>query len=243
MLQERDLEILKFAFKFRVVSYDQIRRKFFAASDGSAPRRRIVELCDVHLLKADFVYFRKKPVKCVSLTEKGWERIGAAWPFTVDRPHFKSESPEHDLRLAELHSRFECLSLYDDFLSENLLQSSSALLDTPEYRDLVNLQADGALALKDENGRRYLYSVELEISKKTIERIQKKLSAYYRAGGIDGVIYVCAHHEIRDLIAKVDRDVRTDKASVVYLGDESAVLQSQGKMLFKNVERDAIGLY
>lgn len=65
ILQERDLEILKFVFKFRVVTYDQIRRKFFAASDSSAPRRRIVELCDVHLLKADFVHCKKRPVKCV----------------------------------------------------------------------------------------------------------------------------------------------------------------------------------
>lgn len=75
MLQERDREILKFAFKFRVVTYDQIRRKFFAASDSSDPRRRISELCDVHLLKADFIYFKKRPVKCVKLTEKGWNYI------------------------------------------------------------------------------------------------------------------------------------------------------------------------
>lgn len=243
MLQDRDLEILKFAFKFRVVTYDQIRRKFFAASDSSAPRRRLTELCDVHLLKADFVHFKKRPVKCVSLTEKGWDRIAASWPFTVDRPHFKSESPEHDLRLAEIHLRFERLSLYADFLSENLLQSSLALLDTPEYRDLINLQADGALALKDNAGHSYLYAVELEISKKTVERYQKKLAAYYRAGGIDGVIYVCAHHEVRDLIAKVDREIRTGKRSIVYLGDEAGVLENQGKMFFKNAERDGIGLF
>lgn len=243
MLQERDRKILKFVFMFRVVTYDQIRRKFFAASDSSAPRRRIAELCDAHLLKADFVHFRKRPVKCVSLTEKGWEHIADTWSFTIDQPHFKSESAEHDVRLAETHSRFERLSLYADFLSENLLQSSSVLNDTAEYRDLINLQADGALALKDRNGRGYLYAVELEISKKTIERYQKKLSAYYRAGGIDGVIYVCAHHEIKELIAKVDRGIRTDRNSIVYLGDESGVLQSQGKMFFKNVERDGLGLF
>lgn len=161
----------------------------------------------------------------------------------MDRPHFKSESPEHDLRLAEIHSRFECLSLYAGFFSENMFQSSSVLLDTPEYRDLINLQADGALTLKDRAGRHYLYAVELEISKKTIERYQKMLSAYYLAGGIDGVIYIYAHHEVRDLIAKVDREIRTESHSIVYLGDEADVLQSQGKMFFKNVERDGIGLF
>ena len=243
VLQNRDLEILKFVFMFRVVTYDQIRRKFFEASEGSAPRRRIAELCNAHLLMADFVHFKKRPVKCVSLTEKGWERISNIWSFTVDRPYFKSESPEHDLRLAEITSRFENLKLYANFLSENLLQSSSVLLDTAEYRDLINIQADGALELKDQTERRYLYALELEINKKSIERYQKKLSAYYRVGGIDGVIYICANQEIRDLIARVDQGIRTDKHSVVYLGDESSVLESQGKMFFKNVERDGLGLF
>ena len=243
MVQNRDREILKYAFTFRVVAYEQIRRKFFATNHPSAARKRISELCDVHLLKADFVHMDKRPLKCVSLTEKGWSHIAETWPFVIDRPYFKSESPEHDLRLAEVHSRFEKLSIFSDFLSENLLQSSSSLKDEVELRDLINIQADGALRLTDSGDRRYLYAIELEVSKKTIDRYQKKLSAYYRAGGIDGVIYVCANHEIRDLIAKVDREVRTDMNSVVYLGDETSVLKSQGKMFFKNVERDGIGFF
>lgn len=243
LLQNRDRAILKEAFIFRVLTYEQIRRKFFANNKGSKARKRISQLCDVHLLKADFVGISNRPVKFVSLTEKGWSHIKASWPFVIDRPHFKSESVEHDLRLAEVYARFEKLSLFRDFLSENVLQSSSALKDNPEFRDLINLQADGVLILKDRNGRRYLYAVELEISKKTIERYQKKLSAYYRAGGISGVIYVCAHHEIMDLIAKIDREIRTDRKSVLYLGLEADVLKSQGKMFFKNVERDGLGLF
>ncbi len=242
-IQHRDREILKHIFKFRVVTYQQIERKFFATNKDSAARRRIRKLCAVHLLQAGFVFRGRKSVKCLSLTEKGWNYIVEGWPFKIDRPHFKSESQEHDFRLAEIHSSFEKLKLYVDFFSENMLQSSSVLKDSPEYRDLINIQADGALVLKDQNGRRYVYAIELEISKKTIDRYQKKLSAYYRIGGIDGVIYVCAHHEIKDLIAKVDREIRTDKNSIVYLGDESSVLNSQGKMFFKNVEHQGLGLY
>jgi hypothetical protein len=182
-------------------------------------------------------------VKCLGLTDKGWGVIARSWPFEIDRPHFQSESAEHDVRLVRIHSRFEKLTLYADFLSENVLQSSSVLKDKAEYRDLINIQADGALVLKDPNGRRYLYAVELEVSRKAIERYQKKLTAYYRVGGIDGVIYVCADQEIKDLIAKVDREIRTTKDSIVYLADESSVLNSQGKMFFKNVERNGLGLY
>lgn len=243
VMQNRDREILKHAFMFRVVTYDQVRRRLFAANKDSAARRRIRKLCAVHLLRASFVHRDKKPVKCLSLTDKGWSFIARSWPFEIDRPHFQSESAEHDVRLAEVHSRLEKLNLYADFLSENVLQSSSVLKDKLEFRDLINIQADGALVLKDPGGRRYLYAVELEVSRKTIERYQKKLSAYYRIGGIDGVIYICAGQELKDLIAKVDREIRTGKESIVYLGDESGVLNSQGKMFFKNVESNGLGLY
>lgn len=243
VVQHRDREILKYVFVFRVVTYDQVRRRFFPANKDSAARRRIRRLCDVDLLRAFFVQRDKKPVKCLGLTEKGWSVIARSWSFEIDRPHFQSESAEHDIRLAGIHSRFEKLTLYADFLSENVLQSSSVLKDKPEYRDLINIQADGALALKDPSGRRYLYAVELEVSRKTIERYQKKLTAYYRVGGIDGVIYICADQEINDLVARVDREIRTTKESIVYLGDESSVLNGQGKMFLKNVERNGLGLY
>lgn len=243
VVQHRDREILKYAFIFRVVTYEQVKRRFFATNKDSAARRRIRRLCAVHLLRAFFVHQDKKPMKCLALTDKGWNIIARSWPFEIDRPHFQSESAEHDIRLAGIYSRFEKLTIYADFLSENVLQSSSVLKDKPEYRDLINIQADGALLLKDPSGRRYLYAVELEVSRKTIERYQKKLTAYYRVGGIDGVIYVCADQEIKDLIAKVDREIRTNKESIVYLGDESSVLNSQGKMFFKNVERNSLGLY
>lgn len=242
-IQQRDREILRYTFTFRVVTYNQVRHKFFISNKDSAARRRIRKLCAVHLLRAFYVFQGEKPVKCLSLTEKGWNVIARSWSFEIDHPYFQSESAEHDIRLAEIHSRIKNLSLYADFLSENLLQSSSFLKDKPEYRNLINIQADGALLLKDSSGRSYLYAVELEISRKTIERYQKKLAAYYRLGGIDGVIYICADQEIRNLITKVDREIRTSKESIVYLGDESSVLSSQGKMFFKNVESNGLGLY
>ena len=139
------------------------------------------------------------------------------------KPYFKSESV--------------------DFKTENLLQSSSALADDPVYRDLVNIQADGALTLKDHQGQSYLYAIEFEISKKTLERYRQKLSVYYQAGGLDGVIYICGNQEIADAIAITDREIRTGKDSIVYLATELSVLGNEGKVFFKNVERDGLGLY
>ncbi len=243
VLQQRDLEIMRYVFLFRVVTYDQIRRKFFPKNAGSAARKRIRDLCDAHFLKSFYVQKNKRSLKCVSLCEGAWPSIESYWPFEVDKPYFKSESVEHDIRLAEVVMRLEGLTVFVDFKTENLLQSSSSIADDPAYRDLVNIQADGALTLKDPHGHSYLYAIEFEISKKANERYRQKLSGYYQAGSLDGVIYICGNQEIADVIAKTDREIRTGKDSIVYMGTELSVLGRQGKMFFKNVERDGLGLY
>lgn len=242
-LQERDLELLKLAFKFRVISYSQIHTKLFAGCNPRTSCRRIRELSKAGLLSQRFLRFEERAKKSVSLTNNGWHCIRTHWPFEIDRPHLKSESPEHDVRFADVVLKFEKLQLFDGFFTENLLQSSSTFLDDPSFRDLVNLQSDGAIRLKDPAGRPYLYAVEFEISKKSLERYEKKLSAYYQSGGIDGVIYICEGTEIPTLIARADKNVRPGTESIVFLGDETAVMKNSGKMFFRNIESKGLGLY
>ena len=242
-IQTRDRRIMEFAFSFRVVTYGQIRRKFFAKNYESASRNRIRSLVNHGYLRSISSEFENQLIRSVSINEKSWPLIAGKWGFEVDKPYFRSESIEHDFRLAEIGLRFEKLKLFDQFLPENLLQSSSYLAAHSLYRDMVNLQSDGALALKDADGTSFLYAVELEISKKAPERYVRKLEGYYRAGGIDGVIYVCGSQEIADLVARADRSVRTDKESIVYLGSESSVLSSREKIIFKGVDNAGIGLY
>lgn len=242
-IQPRDIEILRFVFKFRVVTYDQIRRKFFASRHESASRNRIRALAKSGFVRtfpkeADGLFY-----KCVCLTKEAWPLIRESFPFEVQTPYFESESPEHDHRIAEIAMRFEKLSLYEDMVTENLFQSSEEFKSQPEFRDLVIIQSDGALKLKDSEGTEFLYSVELEASKKTPERYAEKLAAYYRAGGIDGVLYICASQEIRDVIARADRQTCTAASSIVYLALESDVLNASGKLIFRSPKGVSIGLY
>lgn len=243
VLQRRDVEILKYAFAYRVVTYNQIRRKYFARNDESTARRRIRLLCKEGYLRASFVCTHDKSIKCVSATEKAWKMIRESWPFEVDNPYFKSESPDHDIRLAEVLLCVEKLSSFQSFMTENLLQSTSALQENQLYRDLAILQADGALLLNGPDGRQYLYGIELELSKKTPERYQEKIRSYYQVSGVDGVIYICATQELMGLIARADRDVRTTPESIVFLGLERSVLESKEKIYFKNVEQKGIGFF
>ena len=242
-IQHRDLQIMRFAFAFRVVTYSQIRRKFFAKNHESAARNRINLLSKHGYLKSIGTDSNGRLHKCVCPTEKAWSMIANSWDYEVDRPHFRSESIEHDFRLAEVSLKFEKLTLFQSFATENLLQSSSYLASHAYYRDLVNIQSDAALSMKDAEGTEFLYAIEFEISKKSPDRYRQKLGAYYKAGGIDGVIYICGSQEVLDLIARTDREIRTNEASVVYLGSEDDVLKSNEKMIFKASDGAGIGLF
>jgi hypothetical protein len=243
VIQKRDLNILRYVYSFRIVSYEQIRQRYFPKNKDSAARRRIRALCHAHFLKRGSQTVNDRSVATVTLTERGWEMIKDKWKFEVDRPYFKSESPEHDLRLAALHARFEKLSIFGSFMTENLLQSSSFLASHDLYRNLVTLQSDGALAMLDANGKSYLYAVELELSKKDLIRYEAKLASYYQAGGIDGVIYVCADQAIANLISRADSKVCTEKNPIVFWGLESDALTAQGEMCFKNNLQQWIKLF
>lgn len=242
-IQPRDIAIMRFVYKFRVVTFGQIHQKFFEFRHESASRNRIKALVKNGLLNLNPIESKGVVLKCISLAEKAWPLIRETWPFEVQTPYFKSESPDHDFRLVNLSMRFEKLILFDDLVTENLLQSSEEFKSNPEFKDISNLQADGALKLKDFEGTEFLYSLEFESSKKSLDRYVKKLEGYYRAGGIDGVLYICSSQEILDVLARIDRQVCTTASSIVYLSLEKDVLESTGKLIFRTQNGVSIGLY
>jgi len=181
-------------------------------------------------------------IKYVETTEKAWKAIREQWSFEVDRPHYRSESPLHDLRLNEVLFRFEKLNCFRSFYTENLLQSSSALAQEPNLRDLAKLQADGAMTVVGPDNRILTYGIELESSKKTPERYREKVASYYLARRIRGVIYICSEQEILNSLARIDTEVRGENKSFLFTALESEVLKSEGKMFFKSTQEHGIEL-
>ncbi len=242
-LRSRDIKILKLVYACRVATYHQIARLCFGDRHRTTAYRRIRKLCDEGLLRATFAISDEYEQKYVEATERSWKFIREQWPFELNSPHFKSESPIHDLRFNEIVFKFEKLKTIKSFYTENLLQSSLTLAQDQSIRDLVKLQADGALVLNGSDGRTYTYGLEFEISKKNPERYREKIGSYYLARGIDGVIYVCSEREILNSLARIDKEVRQDTDSILYLGLETEVLKSQGKIFFQNAKEHAIELY
>ncbi len=234
ILQTRDIQILKFVFACRAVTYNQIGQRHFGNSSSSALRRRLKALARAGYLKTSVIELFEKVIKVVQPLPKSWEAIEGKWPFEIDKPYFKSESLEHDVRLAELFLRFEKLSCFRSFMTENLLASSKILANDPVYESAAKIHSDGVLSLFDSNGQLKIYAIEMELNKKTIQRYTQKLVDYYLSQGLDGVLYVTPDQEIQRLLAKVDSEVCNGRESFLYFALESEVKSNQPNITFKN---------
>lgn len=235
-IQERDIQVMKFAFAFRAVTCSQILRRHFKESNEAYALRRIRQLTEEGFLDVSSAFFKNRPVKVLLPNPSIWQHIAEKWPYAIDNPLFKSESPEHDVRLAEIFLRLEMLATFRNFFSENLLQSSAAIARAANLRDTTKTQSDGLIALDFGNGSLKRYAVELEITRKAPERYREKLLSYYLAEGIDGVIYITANEEIRTLVAKADKSVCNGERSRVYLTLESNLVSNEANPIFTTTE-------
>jgi hypothetical protein len=237
IIQERDLKILKYVFENRVANAEQIKRLAFANTCKTAFYRRLVNLSNAGYINRNGIIGENKRLYWnVTPTSKGLEALGNVWPFAMDKPLFKSESPAHDVRLGEIRYKLEKLIGFESFYPENLLQSSREFANHYLYEDLVKREPDGALNILVPNGGSKLFAVELELSNKSLDRYEKKLSDYYKTNGIDGVIYICPMQWLIDKIAKVDAKIRGRDRSILYFALENSVLPEQDKITFHRLD-------
>ncbi len=242
-LQKRDIEILKFVFSFRVVTLSQVARRFFTERHETIAGRRIRKLVHYGFLKNCAVVRGAKMEKCIFPGEKTSKAVEHLWRFHIDKPYTKSESPEHDIRLAELGMKLEGLAGFHMLLPENLLQSSSDLASDPILKDIVSVQADGALAIKKAQGKgQDVFAVEMELTPKHITRYKDKLASYYLARGIEGVLYICGTQEIMNCLTEADKAVRGKRRSILHLVLEKNALKPREKITFQNEETQTLVL-
>lgn len=233
-IQPRDIQIMKFVFACRVVTYAQIKRRHFPKACDVVARRRIRSLVNDGYFKVGSIELSGKLLRTLQPTPALWPVIEKKWPFIVDTPHYKSESTEHDIRMTEIVMRLEKLKSYRSFYTENLLQSSSALIDDPRFRDLEKIQPDGVLIVEDQKGALRIYAVELELSRKSLELYRQKFIDYYLARGIDGVLYISSKRDIEGVIAKIDEEFSHDRSSIVRFAFEQNVVSGTPMLCFSN---------
>ena len=239
-LQARDVAILKDVFRYRVQSYEQIRTRLFADAHCTACSRRIRALCAAGYLKSFSHVVGDRSYRYVETTDRGWLAVRNQFTYDMNRPHLKSESPLHDIRFADVASRFEELGCLAEFWPENLIRSSTALSETEALLDLLAHETDAALVVTAPNGRRYLYALEYELNKKAPARYKEKLASYYACRDLQGLIYVSATQEILNSLARQNAEICREKRSILFQALESDVLNSSGKLRFQGHQNAVI---
>jgi hypothetical protein len=233
---------MKFIFACRVVTYDQIIRRHFPKTHEVVARRRIRRLADCGYFKISVLEIFGKALRIVQPLPALWPIISEKWKFEVEAPLFKSESLEHDIRMAEVFMRFEKLNSYRSFFTENLLQSSAALASDPRFQDLAKIQADGAVTIADAKGTLQTYGVEFELNKKSPDAYRQKLVDYYLARGIDGVLYVSPKRQVTNLLSRVEEEIGKDRDPIVWFCSEESVQARSATITFQNRKGQALEL-
>ena len=90
-IQPRDIQIMKFIFACRVVSYDQIVRRHFPNVHESIAHRRLRMLAHCDFIKVIVIEHFGSMVRLVQPLPKIWPLIGEKWSLQIDVPHYKSE--------------------------------------------------------------------------------------------------------------------------------------------------------
>lgn len=175
-------------------------------------------------------------------SEKSYELVRHHWGFEIDKPLYKSESLTHDMHIVDVALRFEKLTQFRKLLPENLLQSSSSLIHDEFLGDLVKAQSDGALYVSGKSGRDHLLALEVELSDKSVDRYRSKLSSYYLAKRITGVLYICSDQRVIAPLVKADEEVRKDRNSVLYFALEADALADCERITFRNAKSGSFDL-
>lgn len=242
-LQQRDVNLMRFVYAHRAVSYSQIWRKFFSDRVKSTISERLKRLRKEGYLRSAMMPIKGDYAERYFMpSEKAFQFVRHHWDFEIDKPLYKSESIAHDLQLVDLALRMEKLTQFKKLLPENLLQSSSALIQDTFLGDLVRIQSDGALYATGTDGLGYLFALELELSTKNVERYRSKLSSYYLVRGIRGVLYVCADQTIISLLLKADEEVRKDRNSILHFVSLTDALKDSDRIIFRNAKSGGIDL-
>lgn len=233
-IQQRDEQVLKFIYACRVVTSRQILNRHFPGRHKTAGYARIRALIKAGLIRFGATTVNGHLTRYIQPLPKCWDIIGTKWTFDVDHPLFKSESPEHDIRVTECMMRIEKLKGFRSFFTENLLQSSSALAEDPRFGALSRIQSDGALTIIGKNGVPEIYAFEFELNKKNLERYREKITSYFLAKGIDGVFYVSPKTEVATALAKVEAEFGEHRMPLVWVATEESALRHDHALQFVN---------
>ncbi len=230
VLTPRDKDLFQNLFRFKLMSLEAIHDRVFRDSHYTAMTRRIRKLERQKLVSRDAFHDGKRMISLLGLSAKGVSHINLD---QIVRSQFKSNYPEHDLKLERILHRLESFRMIESVILENELLGLEKYANDLALKEFVDLRPDAVLRLKIRD-HSFLVSFEYELNFKSSGRWKDKLLDYYAAGTIDAVLYVCDSISMLNKMTILDQEIIKDRRSKIYFCDKASICNGQDRIIFKS---------
>lgn len=238
---ERDLKLLMFVFKFKAVTFKQIRDYFFKR-DTSTVSRRLIKLRKSGLVTVIAKGHDSNSSLIFGLTKNGFNQLTKHFPDLCFIERFKSNSIFHDVALVEIENVLKSKRRIERYWTENLIQSSRVFADDDSLSFFRDFNFDGLIRYDKGNGDFYIFAIEYENSQKSAETYKSKLSQVYLHNRPQAILYICKDESIERAIRKAESEIASNKDKKLYFIKYDELTKGERTVTFVNQDSKAISL-
>jgi DNA-binding PadR family transcriptional regulator len=201
VLTKRDLQLLYFILKFKVVTFKQIEKRVFSRSTSTVSKR-LSKLRQKGYITVIGRNYENNHSHIYSLTKYGFNTLQKdnGRFFLVDR--FKSNSVSHDVTLVEIESILSSMNCVENFWPENIIQCSKEFADDDSLSYFRDFNFDGLIKYSSGTSGSFIFGVEYECTQKGFENYKIKLSQIYNHARPQVILYICKDTSIERVIKK-----------------------------------------
>ena len=181
-ITNRDIEIFKLIANYGMLSTKQINSICFNSIATTTVLRRLRMLEDKKLIQR-LLGLESQDVLWV-LLPKGAEAAGVATP----KRHWSKNLLEHDHKLISLRLGLEGSGIAHSWIPEHLIRAN--IFRKNDFRTAKEKLIPDGLMGTEANSKKLSVAIELELTLKNKDKLQRTLSRYKRQYGIVGVWYI-----------------------------------------------------
>lgn len=181
-ITNRDIEIFKMIANYGMLSTKQINFVCFNLIASTTVLRRLRKLEDKKFIQR-LLGLESQDVLWI-LLPKGAEAAGVAIP----KRHWSKNLLEHDHKLISLRLGLEGSGIAHSWIPEHSIRTN--IFKNNDFRTAKEKLIPDGLMGTETNSKRLSVAIELELTLKNKDKLQKTLSRYKRQDGIVGVWYI-----------------------------------------------------
>ncbi len=232
-ITKRDIRILLFLWKWKVISTAGIAAKFFPNAQKISAYHRLKRLYNSKYIRKEFVNWNCE--FAWKLTKKGYNKIYDYLPEQTDKSRgYGGEHPRHDFLVSAFHIGDWLISnpKGTGLVSEQLIRRQVPKL-LPNWVPRTDFHTTDGYWFLRRNGKESIVALEVELTQKAPEKYKSLRTFYNSMKNINYCIWVMKSKGFAARLLKIlndDEDSLPDKHQFL-LADDVAVFNWEAKII------------